>query len=85
MGKNKKEGFPPGWFWDPGEALLVGLIGFGLSYLILVAHTFAHPIHWAWAGVGAVLSYSWGLLLIMVRRWRFRRQWGAPKQDRERP
>ncbi len=84
MGKSEKEIFPEGWFWEPDEALLAGSIGFGLSYFVLVAHSFAHPIHWAFSGAGGILSYLGALLWITVRRRRFRRQWGAaPKKARE--
>lgn len=57
-----------------GDALLLGLAGFGLSYLVLVPHTFAHYIHWAWAGGSGLFAYlAMWLWLAVIKPWRTNR------------
>ncbi len=57
-----------------GDALLVGFLGFGLVYVVMVPHTFSHLLHWLSSAVGAFLSFvlMW-IWLSIVRPWRMKR------------
>lgn len=66
-----------------GDALLVGFGGFMLTYVVNVAHGYAHPLHWMWAAIGAVLSYLWAWGLLYWRERRRRALWGAKAPEKK--
>lgn len=64
MSKDKKKGKKKGtsrWWGDWTVLWIFG--GFGLAYLIFVAHQFSHPLHWLFSFLGGVVGYGVGLFV----------------------
>lgn len=41
---------------QPDDAIIGALGGIGLTYGVLVAHGFPHPVHWLTAGAGGLIG-----------------------------
>ena len=60
MSKGKKK-VTSRWWGDWTVLWIFG--GFGLAYLIFVAHEFPHPLHWLFSFLGGVVGYGVGLFV----------------------
>ena len=60
MSKSKKK-VTSRWWGDWTVVWVIG--GFGLAYLIFVAHEFPHPLHWLFSFLGGVVGYGVGLFV----------------------
>ncbi len=60
MSKGKKK-VTSRWWGDWTVLWIFG--GFGLTYLIFVAHGFSHPIHWLFSFLGGFVGYGVGLFV----------------------
>ncbi len=60
MSRGKKKVTSRWW----GDWTLVWVLGgFGLAYLIFVAHEFSHPFHWLVSFLGGVVGYGVGVFV----------------------
>ncbi len=57
----KKAGFR--WWGDWTILWILG--GFVIAYLVLVQHSFSHPLHWLFSALGGVIGYGIGIFFDM--------------------
>ncbi len=57
-----------------GDAFLVAMAGLLVTYLILVAHTFPHPLHWVLTVAGGGVVYLVALAWFRYRQEKERRR-----------